>query len=136
MNGLMIGAIIVFDSLMACLIVGALCRAGWWPLQKQFPAKPILPEHVRRNFQSFSIGIFNFGWSLHTIVDDDHLHFIPIRLMRWFGCQTVSVPWDEVLDHPQPGKSKYTVLVKIANQTILGPRWCLDCRTTLRSGSR
>ena len=136
MNVFFVVALIVFESLMTAVIVGALCRAGWWPVQKQFPAKPILPEHVRRNFQSFSFGVFGFGRSVHAIVDDDHLHFIPIKLMRWLGCQMVSVPWDDVQDHPQPGKSNYTVRVKIGNQTIVGPRWCLDCRTTLRSGSR
>ena len=130
-NGWTVVGIILADVIVASTLVGSMTRVCWGTFLKAFPPKPILDEHVRRNFQSYSIGIFNLGGCIHTIVDDDHLHLIPIRLLRWFGSTRVSIPWNEVKEHPRPGKWKRTVQVKIANQNVTGPRWALDCRHQL-----
>lgn len=135
MNVWLVLGIVLFDGILMATLVGSLSRVCWGVFLKSFPAKPILPDHIRRNFQSYSIGIFNLGWSIHTVVDDEHLHLIPVRLLKWFGCSMVSVPWDQVFEHPRPGTSRRMVRVKIAHQVVYGPRWALDCRKELRSTS-
>ena len=111
-------------------IVGALLRASWGQLMK-FPSKPLLDPNVRRNFQSFAIGFVNLGGCVHTVIDDDHLHLIPVTFMKWFGCKPVSIPWSEIQDHPKPGRSRYTLRVRIGKTEIVGPRWCLGNRDIL-----
>lgn len=134
MNIWILIGIVLLDGILVVTLVGGVSRVCWGPFLKAFPAKPILTENVRRNFQSYSIGLCNLGGCIHTVVDDDHLHLIPVGVLQWCGCLPVSVPWDQVLDHPQPGRSRRMVRVKIANQVVSGPQWALDCRLTLRKG--
>jgi hypothetical protein len=135
MNVWLVLGVVLFDVILMATLVGTLSRVCWGTFLMAFPPKPILQDHLRRNYQSYSIGIFNLGWCIHTVIDDEHLHLIPIRLLQWFGCSKVSVPWDQVHEHPSPGKSKSMVRVKIANQVVYGPRWALDCRTEFRVSS-
>jgi hypothetical protein len=130
MPGWVIFLVIGLELSFTIAIVGVLLRSSWGQLMK-YPSKPILDPHVRRNFQSFAIGFVNLGFCVHTVIDDDHLHLIPVMFMKWFGCKPVSIPWSEIQDHPKPGRSRYTIRVKIGKTDIMGPRWCLGNRDIL-----
>ena len=127
MQGWLIFLLVGLELSFSISIVGILLRASWGQLTK-FPSKPILHPHVRRNFQSFAIGFVNMGGCVHTAIDDEHLHLIPVKFMKWFGCKPVSVPWREIQNHPKPGRSRSTLRVKIGKIDVVGPRWCLGSR--------
>lgn len=127
MPGWLIFLFVGLELSFSISIVGVLLRASWGQLMK-FPSKPILDPHVRRNFQSFAIGVVNMGRCVHTAIDDEHLHLIPVTFMKWFGCKPVSVPWHEIQDHPKPGRSRSILRVKIGKIDVVGPRWCLGSR--------
>lgn len=76
----------------------------------------------RRNFQSFSLGLFNFGWSFHVIADADYVHMHPAWLFRKLGVPNFSLPRAELKD---PQKCFGGVKVTLRNETLRGPRWCL-----------
>lgn len=112
------------------LIVSALMRAGWSELTQDFPASPPAPGAVRRNLQSFKAGMYNFGFCVHVAVDEDYLHLLPARLVRWFGGRPASIPWGSII-LLKPGRRQ--TKVKIKSATITGPTWCLAMATPASS---
>lgn len=100
------------------------------PLVKACPPIEPKPDAVRKNFQSFSFGMANFGGCVHVLVDDGHLHLRPAMLARWFALKPMSIRWDQITwlgparlgKYRKGGSSK----VKVENIEIRGPGWCLD----------
>ncbi len=111
--------VVIFDIV---LVVG-LVRAGWGDLPSKFPAVPAAENGVTKNFQSFRIGLFNFGFAIHVTVDEQHLHLAPAKVLRWLGARPASIPWDRIALE-KAGRRWSTV--KIASHRIWGPSWCLD----------
>ena len=121
---LLVIGFIVFDLLFAWFLIWAIMRAGWRPMTIQYPAGDPAPDAVRRNFQSFRFGIMNLGFSVHVAVDEDHLHLMPARILRWCGAGPISIPWSAI----QPGKpvmgGKW-MTASIDEKAVAGPAWCL-----------
>lgn len=117
--------ILVFVALMMAMdyfVIRTLIRAGWSPLER-FPPQPPGPQSIRRNFQSFRIGLCNYGCCIHAEADDTHLHLHPAAFIRALGCGAVSIPWDQLTITRRKGK---WVDAKIGHTTVRGPAWCLE----------
>lgn len=118
---LLVGMFLVLDV----VLVGAiLSMAGepWRALGAAFP--PVEPAHdaVKRNFQSFSIGLSNWGGCVHVSVDEHHMHLRPAMLMRWARLPGCSVPWDRVRVSKVRGKHAHA---RVGNTELIGPAWAL-----------
>src|SRR5213078_495240 len=108
------------------VVVRMLISAGWNTVARGRRAEPVGEGAVRRRYQSFSFGIFNFGWSVHVAADERYLHLTPAGFMRWAGAKPVSIPWDEVrLAEKQP-RRRSLARAKIGKTTVVGPRWALE----------
>ncbi len=114
-------------------IVSAVMCGMWNPALKPHP--PVEPEvdAVRRDFQSFSLGLVNMGWSVHVAADAHHLHLTPIKPMRLLGARSASIPWSAM----RPvGGSRSTVVTLDGRQRLIGPRWCMELITTSEDEDR
>lgn len=99
-------------------------------LAKKFPPVPPQIHAEHRNFQSFSLGLMNFGWCFHVIADADYVHMHPAWLFRKLGVPNFSLPRTELKD---PAKCFGGVRVTLRNETLRGPRWCLVPDSRFRS---
>ncbi len=116
--------LVVGEMAVAAVIVGAIVHGTLGGLSKRHPAAPIDSDAVRRDFQSFKIGLLNMGWSMHVAVDAGHLHLIPALFFRVIGAKPASIPWESVepLDHP----GKRYRRAKIGGEEMRCPGWCLE----------
>ncbi len=111
------------DLVVVPLLVWAMVNALWAPLAQRYPARPIAPDAVRRDFQSYKIGLLNLGGMLHTAVDDAHLHLLPAAFGRLCRMRPVSVPWEAI--EPVRRRGKRHAEVKFGKETVVGPSWAL-----------
>jgi len=108
------------------LVVWALLRGlafTWNGVARAHPPVDPAPDAVRKDFQSFKLGIYNLGLAVHVAVDDRYLHLLPSRALRWGGAGACSVPWEAVT--PLGPRAFKAFAVKVAGQTLTGPRWAL-----------
>lgn len=105
------------------LLLRATIGSSFGKLAKAFPLQEPSPSAVRRNFQSFRFGLVNAGFSVHVVVDEDHLHLLPAAILRWCGARGTSVPWAEVEVRGKAGSFRRA---KVGGVDMYGPRWCLD----------
>ena len=121
--------------LVVCLVVGidvvifvvvmyALSRR-WNRFALNFPACLPRPNAVQRRFQSFRMGLFNLGWSVHVAVDADMLHLTPVAMLRIGGAKSASIPWSEVC-RVGPKTIGRTTTVVIRGVELTGPAWALS----------
>lgn len=96
----------------------------WNDPLREFPAVSPAPDAVRRNFQSFSVGLLNLGWCIHVAVDRDRLHLTPAWLARVAGYRAASVPWAQV-EHVGPFGGR-AFIVRIGGTAFVGPAWALS----------
>jgi hypothetical protein len=116
-------AVCLFDLVFFPLLVRALVQGTWGPLAARYPLSAPGDDSVRRDFQSYKVGLLNLGWSLHTTVDGERLHLEPASALRLIGMKGASIPWNEI--EPVRRRGKKYVEVKIAGQAVLGPAWAL-----------
>lgn len=114
------------------ILVWALTRAvghTWKRYVVRWPPQPPGDGAVTKRFQSFRFGIVNASWSMHVTVDEQFLHFVPTRIMRWVGCRAISIPWQdiEIVSHLL---GRWTTVRLADGSRIAGPRWCLELATT------
>lgn len=121
-------AVVIF-VVMDLIIIGTvfnLAAGSARAIGEKFPAKPVRPDAVRREFQSVSVGMGNWGGSYHLSVDEQHLHMEPAWLMRKLGVRMASVPWADVRRTksalPRRGRGEAT----IAGETVRLPVWALE----------
>jgi hypothetical protein len=117
-----IGAFSVVDTMV---VMWAIARFGWGPVQERYPTRPPGEGAVRRPYQSFKVGILSFGFSIHATVDETCLHLEPARILRWAGARTASIPWNEITIQKRSASGRW-ITVKADKWTIQGPAWCLD----------
>ncbi len=116
--------LVVAELLIAPLLVRAVVGGVWGPLAGAYPARPPGEDSVRKDFQSYRLGIVNLGYSVHTTVDAEFLHLEPVRLLRLMGIRPLSVPWEDVT--PIRSRGTRYADVKIGAQRLTGPRWALE----------
>lgn len=117
-------AVCVFDLLLVPLIIRAMVTGVWGPLMRKHPPAPLGEESVRKDFQSYRVGLMNLGYCVHTTADTHHLHLEPVRFMRWLGMKPVSIPWEAI--EPLKVRGKRWAKVKVDAQTVWGPLWALQ----------
>lgn len=122
---LIIALIILFVVVEPIVLIWAMVRFGWSKLAEAFPAQAIEPDAVRRNFQSFRIGIMNLGYSIHVAADQGYLHLEPARYLRWLGAGPVSIPWDDIEIVKRSRLARW-ITIKAGSHKITGPEWCLS----------
>ena len=93
----------------------------WRPMLVDYPAVEPAPDAVRRNFQSFGIGIVNMGLSIHVAVDETYLHLTPFRLWRLLGASPASIPWSVMEPVGSSGR-----VVRFDGRRMDGPKWCME----------
>lgn len=139
MPGYVIAILVVGMVTMDSIIVWAIFssfRAGTWaPLAKSFPPVVPTPSAVRRDFESFSFGMFNLGWCLHVAVDEAYLHLYPAWALRVAGTTPISVPWGAVTLRPKAPK-RGPIRARLGKQNITGPAWCLRLADPDATGAR
>src|SRR5688572_2512735 len=117
----LVGAFIIA---LPWIIFRLVVKMLWNRWSQRYAAQPILPGAVGRKFQSFSFGpLASLNNCIHIVVDEQHLHLIPMLVMRWCGGKRISLPWDRIEDvHPGMfGMSKAV----IDDRRIAGPKWCM-----------
>lgn len=127
MHPLGVVAIVIMLMAMDGVIVWAVLRAAAQGTRKlaagHAPVEPA-PDAVRREFQSFKIGMISLGCSIHVAVDAAYLHLYPSMLARWIGMPPMSIPWEDITLKKESRLSG--VRVRIGGVDISGPRWCLQ----------
>ena len=120
-----IAAFVIIDLVVMGAVIGAV-MAPLRELAGRFPARIPAPDAVRRDFQSFQIGMVGAGLSIHVAADDAFLHLSPAWVMRLFGLRPLSVPWESITA-VSVGKRHARVRVEDAKGKleIKGPAWCL-----------
>jgi hypothetical protein len=113
-------AIFLTVDALVLYAVFAMCASAWKDLSRDYP----LNEHATgpwREFQSISIDMFNFGFSVHICADADYVHLAPTRFLRLLRVQPVSIPRSAFLG------VKPTALrmarAKLPKHTLTMPRW-------------
>jgi hypothetical protein len=124
MGLLAVVGIVVGVTVFNVFFTAFLLRAGWNQIaRRNFEAVEPSPDAIRRNFQSISINIFNFGWCVHIAVDEHHLHLFPTALVRLGGAKPMSIPWSEIRVK-RPGRRMMRVM--IGHDCLYGPSWALS----------
>ena len=120
---LIILLVVGLNFLIVPVIIAAVVRTCWTPFVTAHPAVPPAEDAVRRNFQSYKIGLMNLGYMIHTAVDEQHLHLMPAKFGRMLGMKATSIPWEAI--EPVRLRGKKFADVKIGNEAIIGPAWAL-----------
>ena len=131
---------VVIDLLVAFSLIAGSLKLLWNPLHSAYPPRTPADDAIRKELQSFRIGLLNLSYCIHTAVDGNHLHLTPATLVRWLGAKPTSIPWDaiEVLKRSRFGQS---MIVRVGKRRIAGPAWCLglaepvDCSDGTQDGA-
>ncbi|MBS0188726.1 MAG: hypothetical protein JSS51_11695 [Planctomycetes bacterium] len=118
---ILISSFLLLDAMVVAAVF-SLGAAELKSLAADFPAREPQIHAERRNFQSFSLGLMNFGWCFHVIADRDHVHMLPALLFRKLGVPNFSLPRAELKD---PRQCLGGVQVTLRGRDLKGPRWCL-----------
>jgi hypothetical protein len=118
---LMLAALVGFLALVFWLLV----RVLWKPMERLYPAQPILPGAVSKSWQSFAFGpLSRLNNCLTIVADERHLHLQPLAPMQWLGAGWLSLPLDRMTDI-RPGLLGQ-MTAGLDGRTIAGPAWCLS----------
>jgi len=124
---IVLGAALLWSVLslgIAFFLIKGFVESTWLRIQRAHPGVEPAPDAVRRDFQSFKMGLVNLGLSVHVAVDESHLHLFPAAIIRWAGAGPISAEWSAVEDI---GASwlKGWHRVRIEGVLVNGPAWCL-----------
>jgi hypothetical protein len=115
--------IVGFSLALDVFLVRTLVRAGWSTLSDRFPAQPVAPDAIRRDFQSFGFDLYSFGGCVHVAADSSFLHLLPSAFLRWAGCGAMSIPWERI---ELKSCRRRWAKAQIAGTRVKGPAWCLS----------
>lgn len=93
-------------------------------LARHFPARTHGTGAQARSYQGIAIGALSFGGCFTIARDEQHVHFEPMRVARWFGARAFSVPLDALRAPLTPHKRGSSV--KLGRFTLSAPRWALE----------
>lgn len=127
MHPLAVVGIVAMFLAMDAIVVWAILRACGESLKQLARGHPPVepePGAVRKEFQSFKLGMLNLGYSIHVAVDASYLHLFPSLTARWIGMPPMSIPWEEItLKRSSRIMGTHVVIGK---QHLHGPNWCLS----------
>ncbi|MCP3904818.1 MAG: hypothetical protein GY715_14415 [Planctomycetes bacterium] len=131
MNAWLVVAIVVgvclMDGVILVALLSGLKKTAFGPLSERYPALPPGEDAVTRRFQSFRIGMYSLGFSIHVTADETHLHLNPAGFWRRLGAGPSSIPWSQIEVVRRSRRGNWTT-VRIGGHPlrISGPPWCLD----------
>ena len=120
---------IIADVLVAGGAIATCLRLLWHPLYLTYAPQSPANDAVRKQFQSFRVGVLNLGYSIHVAVDENHLHLIPAKVLRWLGAKPTSIPW-HAIEFIKRSRFTKSAIVRIGKRRIVGPIWCLQLAET------
>lgn len=125
-TGLLVGGIILFDSMFVCAMIHAVVSGSFGTLARKCPEAPELcPGAEYREFQDMKFGLSGFGKCVHIGVDENGLHLFPARILRWAGARRVMIPWTSV-EVGTSSKAKGLIPCTLAGVKAHVPAWCFD----------
>jgi hypothetical protein len=107
-------------------VVGGVIYAATSELREfssKYPPHEPRPNAIRKEFQSFKIGIVGLGGCIHVAVDEDFLHLSPAWVARRFGMKPMSIPWERI-EPKGPFFGRFRVTID--GTMISGPKWCFE----------
>ncbi|HRJ50063.1 MAG TPA: hypothetical protein PKU91_06000, partial [Phycisphaerales bacterium] len=123
--GCLVSGIVVFEGILLALVLRSMCSSTFGVLARRHPAGPVSPDAARRDFQSISFGMSNFGLCVHLAADDSGLHLRPAMILRWCGARDVTVPWTHVAILPHT-RSRRWISCRISGLRARIPAWCIE----------
>jgi len=119
--------VFLMDAIIFAALLHGLKGSVFGPLSERYPAHTPGDDAVTKRFQSFKMGMYNLGFSIHVTVDEAHLHLDPAGFWRKLGARSSSIPWSEIAVVKRTRNGKWTT-VRIGGRPnlLLGPSWCLD----------
>lgn len=120
---MIVGLFLSVDAVVVGALLHFAVQSALSPLSTMYPALPLGPGAVRRNFQGIARNHMNMGWSVHLAADETHLHVLPAAIFRMCGAKASSVPWDAIQVTSQ---RRWTCRLKIAgagNDEYVFPAW-------------
>lgn len=93
-------------------------------LARHFPPRTHGTGAHTRNYQGIAVGVLSFGGSFTIARDEQHVHFEPMRVARWFGARKFSVPLDAL--RAPLGPHKRGSSVKLGRFKLSAPSWALE----------
>lgn len=136
MTTLQIIALVACFLIVDLVVVGAvitMATTSTRELAGAFPARPLLAGAVRREFQSISVNLFNFGGSFHIAADAACLHLEPVWVLRHFRAPAMSIPWSAIVFTGPPPARKRFVKARIGSAHVRFPAWALAAAQELGS---
>lgn len=117
---------VIADLALAVFIVWFLNKKVIGGYTAPYPPVEPAPGAHREDFQSVSIGLGNFGKSMHITIDESYLHLMPAKMLRWFGIQPMSVPWDDITNVRVDKRERWATARLAKSKTSMKvPAWCL-----------
>ena len=118
-------------ALITVVVSFVLLRINWNRVAANYPAEPPLADAVCRRFQTCSMGLFNLGWSVNILADQERLHLQPALFLRAATSRGMSIPWDEVMPEEKRVLGRYCAF-HIDNRRFLTPAWVADIANAKR----
>jgi len=127
---------VVFDLLIALVVVRSVIVTNFGPLAKDFPDEE--PDEAFRDDaapwrrgQSFAMGLLNLGFSMAVRVDGHAVRLRPEPWVRWMGLRRLSIPRSAITPEGQRRGRLMLHPMRVVRPggqtvTIRGPRWLWD----------
>ncbi len=122
---LLVTAILLVDGLIV-LGLRMLAMSTFEELARAYPPRPRRGSTAARRYQSIAVGWLNFGNSFEIARDDEHVHFAPMLVARWFGAKPFSVPLAALGE--AGAVHRHGRVVKLGKLRLGAPKWALTPR--------
>ncbi len=120
---LIVATFLVVDTIVVGAVFHFAINLGWNALADRYPLRPGAEGLARREFQSISIDMSNFGHSVHLAADETHLHAFPARVLRWLRARPMSIPWDDLA--LVSARARFGMIkAKLGTRDLRLPAWC------------
>lgn len=122
---LIIAAFVIGDAIFVIGIITVFIKMKWKPIANAHPQQVPADDAIFKKFQSYKIDTISLKFCIHTSVDEQYLHLIPVKFLQILGCKPASISWDSITD-VKPTVFGKSLTARIGNHKITGPAWCLE----------
>lgn len=122
---LIIAAFVISDAIFLIGIIAVFMKMKWAPIANAHPQQTPADDAIFKKFQSYKIDILNLSFCIHTSVDEQYLHLIPVMFLQKLGAKPTSISWNSITD-VKPNVFGNSLTARIGNHKITGPAWCLE----------
>ena len=128
MSGPQLAVVISLNVLVDAVVVWVVIRCAggnWNRLADAHPPVPVLEPAESRRYQSFRLGLFNLGFSVHVTADTERLHLTPMMPLRLIGMRAMSLPWEAIELKPHGLRKRWRTARVGGGLDLHGPAWGL-----------